>query len=101
MGIPLTCCVLRSNVTIGLLAAQETLQRINDFSLPCCLVKFRLLCDAEASTEARDQILDMVFKAAESDIRHGVPRWVDVMGVLSPQGASQVSSMILSFFRLS
>lgn len=89
--------VRHSNITEGLLAARETLQLINDFSLPCCLARFRLLCDAEVNTEIRDQILDMVFKAVESDIRGGIPRWVDVMGVLSSQEARQVSSVTLIF----
>ena len=89
-----------SDTIIGLLAARETLNLINDFSLPCCLVKFRLLCDAETSPETTDRILDMVFNEAESDIRKGIPRWVDVVSVLSPQGASQVCFVMICFFEL-
>lgn len=84
--------------SIGVPAAQETLQMINDFSLPCCLVRFQLLCDTESDNATKEHILDMVFKAAVSDIRNGIPRWLDVIGVLSPQGASQVSPLVAFLF---
>lgn len=64
---------------------------MDDFSLPCSLVKLRLLCEAESDDATKRGVLDTVLKAAEMDIKGGTHRWIDLMSILQTRSAQQVS----------
>ena len=74
----------------GLAAADESIQLTNDFSLPFCRMKLRLLFNANPDEEAKSHILDLIFESALSDVRSGLSHWIDIVGVLDLDGAQQV-----------
>ncbi|KAF3482318.1 uncharacterized protein GIQ15_05077 [Arthroderma uncinatum] len=85
-------------------AQQQTLdiiQRIDDFSLPFCLIKLQLLV-AGADAAGKENVLDPVFAAAEVDVKNGLSRWVDVITVLDDEGRRQIrqkaENRLLSLF---
>ncbi|KAM5476860.1 RNA polymerase II mediator complex subunit [Microsporum audouinii] len=65
------------------------IQRIDDFSLPFCLVKLQLLL-AGADATGRENVLDPIFSAAEMDVKKGLSRWLEVITVLDDEGRRQI-----------
>lgn len=76
---------------VGLVAAEETIESINDFSLPFCLMRLRLLFGFECDGDVKKRIYDAVFEAAKSNVHKGQSYWVDVVGTLHADAAKEVS----------
>ncbi|PGH28586.1 hypothetical protein GX50_08679 [[Emmonsia] crescens] len=83
-------CLLVSQVQIGLVAAEETIESINDFSLPFCLMRLRLLFGFECDGDVKKRIYDAVFEAAKSNVHKGQSYWVDVVGTLHADAAKEI-----------
>ncbi|KAK2878232.1 hypothetical protein FQN49_001033, partial [Arthroderma sp. PD_2] len=79
----------------------EIIQRIDDFSLPFCLIKLQLLV-AGADAAGKENVLEPVFAAAETDVKNGLSRWGDVITVLDDEGRRQIrqkaENKLLSLF---
>lgn len=76
---------------IGLAAAERTIESINDFSLPLCLINLRLLFNFECDNDVKKRIYDVVFEAAKSNMHKGQSHWIDVVGTLHADAAKEVS----------
>lgn len=76
---------------IGLAAAERTIESINDFSLPLCLINLRLLFSFECDNDVKKRIYDVVFEAAKSNMHKGQSHWIDVVGTLHADAAKEVS----------
>ncbi|KMU84458.1 hypothetical protein CIHG_02243 [Coccidioides immitis H538.4] len=73
---------------VGVQKTQSVVGLIDDLSLSYCLVKLRLLLDANPDGDAaRSSIVDLLFRTAESDIRNGERRWLEVLNVLPVSAA--------------
>lgn len=65
--------------------------------MPYCLIKLQLLLDAKSDEEAtRNNIVDLLFKTAESDVRNGERRWLEVLNVLPVNAAQLVSFLVIA-----
>ncbi|EEQ90847.2 hypothetical protein RJZ56_002888 [Blastomyces dermatitidis] len=82
--------LLASQVQSGLVAAEETIESINDFSLPLCLMKLRLLFGFECDSNVKKRIYDVVFETAKSNMRKGQSHWIDVVGSLHADAAKEI-----------
>ncbi|KAK2783012.1 RNA polymerase II mediator complex subunit [Emmonsiellopsis sp. PD_33] len=82
--------LLGSQVPSGVAAAEETIESINDFSLPFCLMKLRLLFNSETDAEVKRRMFDLVFEAAKSNVHKGLSHWVDVVGTLHADAAQEI-----------
>ncbi|OJD27562.1 hypothetical protein ACJ73_01041 [Blastomyces percursus] len=82
--------LLTSQVQSGLVAAEETIESINDFSLPFCLMKLRLLFGFECDSSVKKRIYDVVFETAKSNMRKGQSHWIDVVGSLHADAAKEI-----------
>ncbi|PGG98881.1 hypothetical protein AJ79_08757 [Helicocarpus griseus UAMH5409] len=82
--------LLGSRFENGLAAAEETIESINDFSLPFCLMKLRLLFASECDEDVKGRIYDFVFEAAKSNVQKGQSYWVDVVGTLHADAAQEI-----------
>lgn len=87
-----------TDLTSALQEIQQTIQSVDDFSMPYCLVKLQLLLAAESDEAARNSIFDGLFKSLEIDIRAGSPRWVDIITVLDEKDQRQVSNSNIGYF---
>ncbi|KDB21210.1 hypothetical protein H109_06874 [Trichophyton interdigitale MR816] len=81
--------------------ASDTIRRIDDFSLPFCLIKLQLLL-AETDAAGKENVLDPIFSAAEMDVKKGLSRWVEIITVLDDEGRRQIQqkaeNKLLSLF---
>ncbi|PGH09502.1 hypothetical protein GX51_00607 [Blastomyces parvus] len=82
--------LLTSQVQSGLVAAEETIESINDFSLPLCLMKLRLLFGLECDSDVKKRIYDVVFETAKSNMLKGQSHWIDVVGSLHADAAKEI-----------
>ncbi|PGH26686.1 hypothetical protein AJ80_01632 [Polytolypa hystricis UAMH7299] len=87
----------------ALAVVDDTMQLINDLSLPLCLAQLRLHFNTVSDDETKTKVLDLLFKTAESGVQSGNSHWRDVLGVLQADAAqhvrrraeSQILSMLL------
>ncbi|EZF70649.1 hypothetical protein H105_07097 [Trichophyton soudanense CBS 452.61] len=81
--------------------ASDTIHRIDDFSLPFCLIKLQLLL-VETDAAGKENVLDPIFSAAETDVKKGLSQWVEVITVLDDEGRRQLQqkaeNKLLSLF---
>ncbi|OAX82239.1 hypothetical protein ACJ72_03402 [Emergomyces africanus] len=91
---PLLCeIIVRHPAVVGvdcLVAAEETIESINDFSLPFCLMKLRLLFGFECDGDVKKRIYDIVFEAAKLNVHQGQSHWIDVVGTLHADAAQEI-----------
>ncbi|EGC47827.1 RNA polymerase II mediator complex component Srb8 [Histoplasma capsulatum var. duboisii H88] len=88
---PLFCeVIVRHPSIVGLAAAERTIESINDFSLPLCLINLRLLFSFECDNDVKKRIYDVVFEAAKSNMHKGQPHWIDVVGTLHADAAKEI-----------
>lgn len=73
----------------------------NDFSLPFCQLKLQLLFHAQPGDEVKNNIVDVMFKAAVADSRSRKSHWVGLVNLMNQDAARQVcySSDYFSRFR--
>ncbi|EEP75612.1 predicted protein [Uncinocarpus reesii 1704] len=82
--------LLGSRSQAGEQKTQSIVELIDDFSLSYCLTKLRLLLETESNGDTtRSSIVNLLFKTAESDVRAGERRWLEVLNVL-PINAAQL-----------
>ncbi|CEL07775.1 Putative Mediator of RNA polymerase II transcription subunit 12 [Aspergillus calidoustus] len=62
----------------------------NDFSLPFCQLKLQLLFNAKAGDEVRNNIVDVMFKAAVEDSRSKRSHWLGLVNLMSHDAARQI-----------
>ncbi|QSS58957.1 hypothetical protein I7I51_08387 [Histoplasma capsulatum] len=88
---PLLCeIIVRHPSIVGLAAAERTIESINDFSLPLCLINLRLLFNFECDNDVKKRIYDVVFEAAKSNMHKGQSHWIDVVGTLHADAATEI-----------
>jgi mediator of RNA polymerase II transcription subunit 12 len=72
----------------------------NDFSLPFCQLKLQLLFNAKAGVEVRNDIVDVMFKAAVEDSRSKRSHWLGLVNLMSHDAARQVRPQFQTFPKL-
>lgn len=75
----------------GVSEAVQAIHLANDFSIRFCQLKLRLLCVVDSAGETKNNILDIMFKTAVSNVRSGTSHWVDLISILGQDAARQVS----------
>jgi len=69
---------------------EKVINMANDFSLPFCQLKLQILFNADSGEEIRNGIIDVMFKAAVTDVRARRSRWVDLVALMSKDAVRQV-----------
>ncbi|KAI9374661.1 mediator of RNA polymerase II transcription subunit 12 [Aspergillus egyptiacus] len=72
------------------LQAEKVILMNNDFSLPFCQLKLQLLFNTEAGNEVRNNIIDVMFKAAVSDSRSERSHWIGLVNLMNQDAVRQV-----------
>ncbi|KAL2786575.1 mediator of RNA polymerase II transcription subunit 12 [Aspergillus keveii] len=70
--------------------ARKVILMNNDFSLPFCQLKLQLLFNAKAGDEVRNDIVDVMFKAAVEDSRSKRSHWLALVNLMSHDAARQI-----------
>ncbi|KAF7125224.1 hypothetical protein CNMCM5793_001333 [Aspergillus hiratsukae] len=70
--------------------AEKVIELTNDFSLPFCQLKLQLLFNAEAKGDVRNEIVDVMFKAAVADSRSRRSNWVGLVRLMSHDAVRQI-----------
>ncbi|KAL2816915.1 hypothetical protein BJX63DRAFT_441287 [Aspergillus granulosus] len=70
----------------------------NDFSLPFCQLKLQLLFNAKAGDEVKNNIVDVMFKAAVEDSRSKSSHWLGLVNLMSHDAARQIREQAESSF---
>jgi mediator of RNA polymerase II transcription subunit 12 len=70
--------------------AERVILMNNDFSLPYCQLKLKLLFNAKAGNEVKNHIVDVMFKAAVTDSRSKRSHWVGLVSLMDHEAARQV-----------
>jgi mediator of RNA polymerase II transcription subunit 12 len=70
--------------------AEKVIELTNDFSLPFCQLKLQLLFNAETKGDVRNEIVDVMFKAAVADSRSRRSNWVGLVRLMSHDAVRQV-----------
>jgi mediator of RNA polymerase II transcription subunit 12 len=74
----------------SLAEAEGAINKVDDFSLPFCQLKLQLLFDTASQEDVKDGIIDMMFKAAVSDVRAGKSHWLDLVSLANQDAVQQV-----------
>ncbi|KAH2023936.1 RNA polymerase II mediator complex subunit [Aspergillus fumigatus] len=70
--------------------AEKVIELTNDFSLPFCQLKLQLLFNAESKGNVRNEIVDVMFKAAVADSRSRRSNWVGLVSLMSHDAVRQI-----------
>ncbi|RHZ57631.1 mediator of RNA polymerase II transcription subunit 12 [Aspergillus thermomutatus] len=70
--------------------AEKVIELTNDFSLPFCQLKLQLLFNAETGGDVRNEIVDVMFKAAVVDSRSRRSNWVGLVRLMSHDAVRQI-----------
>ncbi|KAF4156578.1 hypothetical protein CNMCM6936_006474 [Aspergillus lentulus] len=70
--------------------AEKVIELTNDFSLPFCQLKLQLLFNAETKGDVRNEIVDVMFKAAVADSRSRRSNWVGLVRLMSHDAIQQI-----------
>ncbi|CBF76885.1 hypothetical protein AN4741.2 [Aspergillus nidulans FGSC A4] len=70
--------------------AERVILMNNDFSLPYCQLKLKLLFNAKAGNEVKNHIVDVMFKAAVTDSRSKRSHWVGLVSLMDQEAARQI-----------
>ncbi|PKX91641.1 mediator of RNA polymerase II transcription subunit 12 [Aspergillus novofumigatus IBT 16806] len=70
--------------------AEKVIELTNDFSLPFCQLKLQLLFNAETKGDVRNEIVDVMFKAAVADSRSRRSNWVGLVRLMSHDAVRQI-----------
>ncbi|KAL4939066.1 hypothetical protein BDV06DRAFT_199624 [Aspergillus oleicola] len=78
--------------------AEKVILMNNDFSLPFCQLKLQLLFNAEPDDEVKNNIVDVMFKAAVADSRSKKSNWVGLINLMNQDAARQIRERAESSF---
>ncbi|KAL4930205.1 mediator of RNA polymerase II transcription subunit 12 [Aspergillus undulatus] len=78
--------------------AERVILMNNDFSLPFCQLKLQLLFNAKPDDEVKNNIVDVMFKAAVADSRSKRSHWVGLVNLMSQSAARQIRERAESSF---
>ncbi|KAL4805472.1 hypothetical protein BDV18DRAFT_19713 [Aspergillus unguis] len=78
--------------------AEKVILMNNDFSLPFCQLKLQLLFNAKPADEIKEDIVDVMFKAAVEDSRSRRSHWVGLVEVMGQDAARQIRERAESSF---
>ncbi|KAL4821095.1 hypothetical protein BDW67DRAFT_152046 [Aspergillus spinulosporus] len=78
--------------------AERVIFMNNDFSLPYCQLKLKLLFNAKAGNEVKNHIVDVMFKAAVTDSRSRRSNWVGLVSLMDQEAARQIRERAESNF---
>ncbi|KAL4952117.1 hypothetical protein BDW69DRAFT_200960 [Aspergillus filifer] len=78
--------------------AEKVILMNNDFSLPFCQLKLQLLFNAKAGDEVKNNIVDVMFKAAVADSRSKKSHWVGLVNLMNQDAARQIRERAESSF---
>ncbi|KAL3472657.1 hypothetical protein BJX99DRAFT_272789 [Aspergillus californicus] len=78
--------------------AEKVILMNNDFSLPFCQLKLQLLFNAKAGNDVKNNIVDVMFKAAVADSRSKRSHWVGLVNLMSQDAARQIRERAESSF---
>lgn len=62
----------------------------DDFSLPFCQLKLQILFHKDSAKEARNSIVDAMFKTVVADSHARKPHWVDLVALMTPDAVRQI-----------
>ncbi|KAL2853888.1 hypothetical protein BJY01DRAFT_206027 [Aspergillus pseudoustus] len=78
--------------------AEKVILMNNDFSLPFCQLKLQLLFNAKSGEEVKNNIVDVMFKAAVEDSRSKRSHWLGLVNLMSHDAARQIREQAESSF---
>ncbi|EAW09216.1 uncharacterized protein ACLA_034190 [Aspergillus clavatus NRRL 1] len=70
--------------------AEKVIELTNDFSLPFCQLKLQTLFNAEAGSNVKNEIVDVMFKAAIADSRSRRSNWVGLVRLMNQDAVRQI-----------
>lgn len=70
--------------------AEKVIELTNDFSLPFCQLKLQTLFNSEAGGNVKNEIVDVMFKAAIADSRSRRSNWVGLVRLMSQDAVRQI-----------
>ncbi|KAL4786458.1 hypothetical protein BJX76DRAFT_365831 [Aspergillus varians] len=78
--------------------AERVILMNNDFSLPFCQLKLQLLFNMKPGNEVKNNIVDVMFKAAVADSRSKKSHWVGLVNLMNQDAARQIRERAESSF---
>ncbi|KAL2831238.1 hypothetical protein BDW59DRAFT_9080 [Aspergillus cavernicola] len=78
--------------------AEKVILMNNDFSLPYCQLKLQLLFNTKTGNEVKNNIVDVMFKAAVADSRSKRSHWVGLVNMMNQDAARQIRERAESSF---
>ncbi|KAL2866016.1 uncharacterized protein BJX67DRAFT_151939 [Aspergillus lucknowensis] len=70
--------------------AERVILMNNDFSLPFCRLKLQLLFNAKTGNKVKNDIVDVMFKAAVADSGSKRSHWIGLVNLMSQDAARQI-----------